>query len=184
MSAYDLVWTLGPLTVRVEGVPDVIPPNALSVDVDLHPGNASRLPEGVDVNEHMVAVFDALGGLRTFPETSPTSEFSIEAKAQSVANGGQPTDGEPFAAAELQIFLTGVPDRHSGALLERLRSGEAGAQAAELRRRADALEGEAIAAGEEVVPEDEAAFDRMRQTLRERAEHLRAQADALEAGTS
>lgn len=122
---YDLTFPLGPLTVTVGNVPDAIDPRALSVDVALHPANKTRRPDGVTPLDALVTTFDALGGVETFPNIDPASQFSVDRKVRRVPNGGEPTDGEPCSEAELRVYLTGIPAKDERATLERIKYREA-----------------------------------------------------------
>lgn len=172
---YDLTFPLGPLTVTVENVPDAIDPRALSVNVELHPANTTQRPDGVTPLDALVTTFDALGGVETFPNINPASQFSVDRKVRRVPNGGEPTDGEPYSKAELRVYLTGIPAKDERATLERIKYGPQVAAVRELRRRADELRREATLAQQDGDAEARVALDNRATKLEDDADQFKAE---------
>jgi hypothetical protein len=76
----------GPIEITVTGLPETINPRAVGVDLWI----ASGFDD--DPHEAFARHFKALGGLATFPDTTPTDRYSARHTVHGTLPDGTPSD--------------------------------------------------------------------------------------------
>jgi hypothetical protein len=105
--SYSLQFTLGPLTVTVEDVPDGVSPSMIDVDLHLHPHGETAPGQFRDA-------WEAFGGRDTFPGAVATEQFSVKVEDRN-ADGSEaslimfvPSTDKPPAVVPLLAEVLGA----------------------------------------------------------------------------